>query len=133
MNKPAAFFDTERPRNLAGVFAGVLFLDQCGKQLALARGAYRANSGALGGLDIDPILGAAALVALILSLRRRRGGRGYREAVTLLGAGAASNLLDRLRWGFIVDYLFLPGCICNLADLALAAGAALLAWRIFRE
>jgi len=41
----------------------------------------------------------------------------------LVGAGAVSNLLDRLWRGGVVDYIHLPGGgIINLADLMILGG-----------
>jgi lipoprotein signal peptidase len=40
----------------------------------------------------------------------------------LLG-GASSNLLDRLVRGAVQDWLATPWAVCNLADLAVVAGA----------
>jgi signal peptidase II len=54
-------------------------------------------------------------------------------ALTLIVAGGAANLLDRLAYGAVVDFLNLGiggrlrTGIFNVADLAIAAGAAVLA------
>lgn len=137
MNKLFSIFSAERPGNLFWrVFTGVLFLDQLGKWTALGRGEFQANPDALLGLRADPVLAAAALLGLFFFWRDRREEKsgGFRFALALIGAGISSNLLDRVRYGFIVDYLILPGlCACNLADFALLAGALFFVWRIFRE
>ncbi len=45
----------------------------------------------------------------------------------LIGSGAASNLIDRLARGGVVDYVFLPyGGIINLADILIIGGVVLI-------
>ena len=51
-------------------------------------------------------------------------------ALECIVAGAASNLMDRLRWGLVVDYLDVPWfTVFNLADVLITAGVALLVLR----
>jgi signal peptidase II len=48
-------------------------------------------------------------------------------ALTLIIAGAMSNVLDKLFYGFIIDYINLgPWSIFNLADLMIWAGTTIL-------
>ncbi|HAF70746.1 TPA: signal peptidase II [Candidatus Acetothermia bacterium] len=61
-------------------------------------------------------------------------GRWLRLGGALLGAGAWGNLIDRLSWGYVLDFIQLPGFpVFNVADLAIVVGAGLLAlgllWR----
>jgi signal peptidase II len=43
--------------------------------------------------------------------------------------GAAGNMVDRIRSGYVVDYLYIrPLPVFNIADLAIVSGAGLLAW-----
>lgn len=57
-----------------------------------------------------------------------------RRAVTLcsLGlqmGGAAGNMADRMRNGYVVDYIYIrPLPVFNIADLAIVSSACLLAW-----
>jgi len=77
---------------------------------------------------------AAALLALSFiawSYRdlRRRGGL-YASALTMIAAGAAGNLIDRLRLGYVVDFLdFYVGHhhwpAFNIADSAITVGVLL--------
>ena len=47
-------------------------------------------------------------------------------ALALIIAGAASNLIDRLRFGFVVDYINVPWfTVFNLADGAITFGVGL--------
>jgi signal peptidase II len=59
----------------------------------------------------------------------RAGGRHplLPAAIGLLMGGAASNLFDRLRQGYVTDFLALPNFpIFNLADTAITMGVILL-------
>lgn len=87
------------------------------------------NSGAAFGLPIGrgPLLGLSlAALAAVLRLRRRNPA-----AAGLALGGGLSNLWERARHGRVYDYLRFPKApgplgryVCNLADLALALGAA---------
>mgnify|MGYP000845584163 CR=1 FL=1 len=53
--------------------------------------------------------------------------------LTLALAGGVGNLIDRLRWGSVIDFLdvrFWP--VFNVADMAIAAGVILIFWLIIR-
>ncbi len=49
----------------------------------------------------------------------------------LIAGGAAGNLADRLRLGYVIDFIdFRIWPVFNFADIALTAGAALIIWKI---
>ncbi|MFA4831592.1 MAG: signal peptidase II [Patescibacteria group bacterium] len=48
--------------------------------------------------------------------------------ITLIIAGAISNLIDRVLFAATIDYLRLLTGVINLADVMIAAGAGLLVW-----
>lgn len=55
-------------------------------------------------------------------------------AFTLILVGGASNILDRLIYGFVIDYIDLGRfCVFNLADLMIWAGVGILLVRIIRQ
>ncbi len=56
-------------------------------------------------------------------------------ALALQLGGAAGNLIDRLRQGYVVDFLHLSfWAISNVADVCISAGVALLAYHlVFRS
>lgn len=58
--------------------------------------------------------------------RVRSGAVSAGTAGALLG-GAVSNLVDRVLFGAVRDFLVLGPVVANLADLAVLAGLALLA------
>jgi len=58
-----------------------------------------------------------------------RERRLLRYGLGLIVGGALGNLVDRLRYGFVVDFLdFHMWPVFNLADMAIVAGACLLVW-----
>lgn len=66
-----------------------------------------------------------ALVAIAVALVRsiRQNAWPLAAGYTILAAGALSNLLDRLMWGFVNDWLLLGGrSIVNAADIFVATG-----------
>lgn len=115
------FFDVVLSRNTGGVF-GLL----SGPPGALRRALFTAAT-------------AAALVALAVFLRRwARESRLALVALSLVAGGAVGNLVDRLRFGHVVDFLDLHAGgwhwpAFNIADSAITIGAALLILDGFRH
>ena len=71
------------------------------------------------------------LVALVLFAMRERWPRLALLGVALLAAGGASNLLDRITYGMVIDFMnvgigSLRTGIFNVADMAIMLGASLL-------
>ena len=97
------------------------------------------NSGIAFGLSEGQGAGLIALtvaaLALILVLFAREGSRpGMWVAIGLLTGGALGNLADRVRIDAVTDFIDLPAWPpFNLADVAITAGVATLAWIYLRE
>jgi len=75
-------------------------------------------------------IGAVVLLAVIAARLLPTGGAWTRLALGLIFGGAAGNLIDRLRFGAVVDYLdFYWGAYhwpaFNVADSAITIGAGL--------
>ena len=52
--------------------------------------------------------------------------RAYAIPISLILAGSIANLIDRIRWGYVLDYVAVGGWPrFNLADMAIDLGAAL--------
>lgn len=79
-------------------------------------------------------LSVLALVVIVVAfIRSTPWARLYRTALVLAAAGATGNLIDRLRFGYVIDYVdlqFWP--VFNLADAILDVGAVLIVWSILR-
>jgi signal peptidase II len=148
---------------LPSIAALVLLVDQVSKQLimnALPEGqswevvpwlspvlylTHVTNSGAafglfpkLGGVFI--VVATMVVVAIILYYRYLTEGQWLlRLALGLQLGGALGNLIDRLRYGFVVDFLdlnFWPlqnWPVFNFADTAIVSGVALLALSMLIE
>ncbi|UCF78931.1 MAG: signal peptidase II [Candidatus Eiseniibacteriota bacterium] len=147
-------------RNLLLLLCGTLLLDQASKALAsllMQRGesikvisdAVRLtlvhNSGAAFGLlsgnrvpfVLTTLFAVAALVFLLTQLRKRRTDVSL-PLVLVLG-GALGNLIDRVRFGEVVDFIDLGWKnvrwpVFNVADIAVTLGVALFCYRtIFQK
>ena len=70
----------------------------------------------------------AAIIALAcLLIRLKSKDEFYRLAAVLLIAGSLSNLIDRLRFGYVIDFLdFRIWPVFNLADTAISIGVFIL-------
>jgi signal peptidase II len=98
------------------------------------------NAGSVGGwaqgLEIWTIVAALALVGLFF-YGRARPDRGLSVAWGLAFGGAAGNLIDRLAFGGVTDFIrFAPfGSLViffNIADVALAVGSVGLSIALYR-
>jgi signal peptidase II len=90
------------------------------------------NRGVAFGLlaGISPILMILVALTLVVLLSYNKGRRTWSRATgvgfALMAGGAAGNLLDRIRFGFVVDYLDVHVWpVFNLADAAIVTGAGL--------
>jgi signal peptidase II len=104
------------------------------------------NTGAAFGLfrgwgDFFIVVAVVVIVAIVVYYRHLPDGQWLmRVALGLQLGGAIGNLVDRLRQGFVVDFIdlnFWPlhnWPVFNLADSSLVAGVTLLAlWMIWEE
>lgn len=100
---------------------------------------YTRNPGAAFGLlpyqTLFFIMISVAVITLMLVVARRIPAHRHllRTGMGLVTGGAAGNLIDRLRFGLVVDFLdfrFWP--VFNLADTAIVIGACLLVLEVWR-
>jgi signal peptidase II len=101
---------------------------------------YVTNTGAAFGLFADQsflfVAIAIAVLAAIFVYRRYLTMRHWliRLSLGLQLGGALGNILDRLRYGYVVDFLdFKVWPIFNLADSSICIGVAILAYYMLRE
>lgn len=103
----------------------VIGLDQGVKFIALTLVPTFHNQGVILGL-FPGYSFYLVLVGFILLLQVVVKNR-FNSASALLLGGAASNLVDRLRFGFVMDYIDLKVFpVFNLADVAIVLGAVFL-------
>ncbi len=77
------------------------------------------------------------VVILIIVVYSRKLGKGdnlFRVALGLQLGGAVGNLADRVRFGYVVDFLdFRVWPVFNLADTAIVVGVVLFAYELLRR
>lgn len=138
MIMPFQIANIHRPGKSALIFTGVLFFDRLLKVCFQSIGASRENYGALFGYPIPPAISFFALILLAVSIvffpGKSRKGDTFAVPSALILAGIVSNSIDRIWNGYVVDYIPISDLFTsNLADLAIACGAALFIWRIIEE
>ncbi len=75
----------------------------------------------------------AAIVLIYFLLKKNRHDNYYIFSLSLILAGAIGNLIDRLRFGYVIDFLnFYIWPVFNLADSAITIGGLFLAWAVFK-
>lgn len=74
------------------------------------------------------------IITVGLLLWSRKDGRISLVAVTCVLAGGVSNVIDRLAFGCVVDFIDLAiWPVFNLSDVLIVGGSAFIAIRIFRN
>jgi signal peptidase II len=143
---------------LAGITGGVLFADQLSKSLLLSlvgpgsgrvsldivgpwlQLEYAQNRGTAFGLF--PQLGSLvtfAAIAVVIGLlwhfaREREPSWWHVVATGAIAGGALGNVIDRVRLGYVVDFIAVgPWPNFNVADSAITLGALLLCWGWMRS
>ena len=82
-------------------------------------------------------VGAIGFLGWLYTTSAARLGLAFALAIGLILGGAAGNLVDRVSYGFVRDFLeFSIGRFTwptfNLADSAICVGTAVLAWRLWK-
>lgn len=98
---------------------------------------YVRNTGAAFGLLRDQTLFFIIITLLVIGMivftlsRIPKEQLSLQFALGLLLGGALGNLLDRIRFGYVIDFLdFRVWPVFNLADAAIVVGVGLLLWEI---
>ncbi len=74
-----------------------------------------------------------AIILIYRSLRKDTRLNLYSVCLGLILAGALGNLIDRLFFGYVIDFLdFRIWPVFNIADSAITIGAILLTWVILK-
>ncbi|MGH2538757.1 MAG: signal peptidase II [Candidatus Promineifilaceae bacterium] len=101
---------------------------------------HATNTGAAFGLfpsgsSIFMLVAAVVAVAIVIyNFRLPAGNSLFRVALGLQLGGALGNLTDRVRQGFVTDFIdFGPWPVFNLADTSIVAGVILLGILLLRE
>ncbi len=101
------------------------------------------NRGAAFGIfkNQTPVLIIISIAVLILFAffysRSKKSGKRYRileMSLGLIAGGSCGNLIDRIRWGYVFDFLdFRIWPVFNIADAAISTGAVILAIYLIRK
>ena len=118
----------------------ILVLDRATKLLAL-QGAHEVNYGLLFGLLANSenrwlfvaiIIWVLFFFIYVLSMKEVKKNSLLMLGLFLMMTGLVGNLLDRIFYGFVVDFIPLRDWTTfNLADISIATGSAILLWYIF--
>lgn len=84
-----------------------------------------------GNIGLTGLVLVVTALVLVIWWRSTEGGRLAAIGFALIVGGALGNLIDRLAYGHVVDFLFLhlgaqPLFVFNLADAALTIGPAMM-------
>ncbi|MEX0852479.1 MAG: signal peptidase II [Bauldia sp.] len=134
-----------------GIVAAVIAVDQLAKAIAEARlplgealellpilSLYRVHNTGIAfsmfagsGAVLIAVMVLVSAAVIVIWLRSKDGGRLAAVGFALILGGAAGNLIDRARLGYVIDFLLLhigqwTLFVFNLADAALTLGPALL-------
>jgi signal peptidase II len=73
-----------------------------------------------------------AIGLILYNLRNKTNSILLKLSLSLILGGAIANLIDRLRFGYVVDFLDLRiWPVFNIADSAITIAALLLTWELF--
>ena len=82
-------------------------------------------------LSLFVMISFFVILFIFLHLKNKKNPFLSEISLSLILAGLIGNLIDRLRFGYVIDFLdlrFWP--VFNLADSALTIGALLLSWEV---
>ena len=96
---------------------------------------YTVNQGAAFGVmagNDDIFVLVAAIVLFAMTLSALLFPSRHTATLCSLGlqmGGAAGNMVDRVRSGYVIDFVYIrPLPVFNIADLAIVTGACIMAW-----
>jgi len=95
------------------------------------------NRGAAFGIFKDQlfmfvIIAICAIAFISFHLKNKNRSLLSSISLSLILAGSAGNLIDRMRFGFVIDFIDLRVWpVFNLADSAITIAAFLLCWELF--
>jgi signal peptidase II len=88
-------------------------------------GAFGIFSGA--GIVFLIVSGVVSLILLLILLTMHIDSRLIRTGMAFVLAGAVGNLIDRIQWGYVLDFFEIRGFpIFNVADSCITVGAILI-------
>jgi signal peptidase II len=109
------------------------YAENCGAAFSMLRTAPALVRGLVLG-----VTNVVALIVLLVLFVRGSGGALFAAAVPLIASGAVGNLSDRIRHGFVVDFIrvdprLFEYPVFNVADIVIAIGVGLMLLDSFRK
>jgi signal peptidase II len=130
----ASSFDLGQPAPVIDGLFNITYVQNTG----VAFGILNAVSSPVKVFFLCLVAGIAAIVVTVYSLRNDSHNRLLQGALALVLAGALGNLYDRIRLGYVIDFLefhvrgyYWPSF--NVADTSITIGVILLAWEMFHN
>lgn len=78
-----------------------------------------------GGIVFLVVSGVVSLILFLILLTMQIDSRLIRTGMAFVLAGALGNLVDRIQWGYVLDFFEIRGFpIFNVADACITVGAA---------
>ena len=114
------------PKPLVEGVLTMSYAENCGAAFSMLRTAPAAVR-----VLVFGVANVAALGWLLVLFVRGSGGPAFAAAVPLIASGALGNLSDRIRHGFVIDFIrvdprLFEYPVFNVADIAIAIGVGLL-------
>ena len=84
---------------------------------------------------VIPLIAIVLLVFNIFYYKQNNEAlsRSYILGFSLILGGAMGNLIDRIRFGYVIDFIdFRVWPVFNIADSAITIGAVIIAWKCFK-
>lgn len=127
------------PALLCGLFAFFVLFDQLVKKVVVAQGegAFLCNYGVAFGLVLPQMLfvvlwGVIMIFVLYYWFVHKKEKFSVQIPFVLIASGGISNMIDRLYYGCVIDYVpFLSISSFNFADMLISFGAFLWVRQIF--
>lgn len=125
------------------LISGIIFflLDRLLKYQAIKNNIFQANFGIAFSIALPPgiilffyiIILMAILGLLIKKILVKNFWEIKNSGLILIGMGAISNLIDRLAYGYVVDYLNFYFWYNNLADIMICLGVVMMIFFVKRK
>jgi signal peptidase II len=97
---------------------------------------YIAFSLPLSGFWLNSAIGLIilAIIAFLIKSIRNQENKLFITGLSLILTGAISNLIDRLQFGYVIDYLYLKHfTVFNLADVCISLGAIFILISLYKK
>ncbi|MDO8556563.1 MAG: signal peptidase II [Nanoarchaeota archaeon] len=121
---------------LLWISLSIIILDQLTKYLAPYYFPIVTNTGASFGILQGYSWLFIIITLIVVGIIIHTSNKQYHIAYPFIVGGALSNLIDRILYGHVIDFIHMPYWksfpVFNLADVSITIGGVLLAWSILK-